>query len=71
MLHVVGDQSRQFFSFESRRILTNVKIQDNWKLDLKVSEFRGRVIKRVLLSAVSPFPLIKPRVGPGMVYRVV
>jgi hypothetical protein len=43
----------------------------NLKLDLKVSEFRGRVIKRVLLSAVSPFPLIKPRVQPGRVYRVV
>ncbi len=44
---------------------------NNWKLDLKVSEFRGRVIKRVLLSTVSPFPLIKPRVQPGRVYRVV
>jgi hypothetical protein len=33
---------------------------NNWKLDLKVSEFRGISHKTGLLSAVSPFPLIKP-----------
>ncbi len=44
---------------------------NNLNLNLKIGKIQGESRKQLLLSAISPFPLIKPRVQHDRVCRVV
>ncbi len=60
--YICQDLYRQFFSFQSRGLLTNVKIEIIGSWIWKFVNSDGEVIKGVLLSALSTFPPIKPRI---------